>query len=258
MTQVWKPVVIDGETTEYEISNHGNLKNKNDLVTLNKKDGQEIKYKFYLKDKKTKTKSVHNLVATEFLDNPNKYKCVSHKNGNVHDNRVENLEWISKAIVTKKTHENEKRVNCGVPIEQYSEDGIEFIKRFASIRDAANELDISEKNFHAVLSGQTFTTGGFHFKYAPKEDVQLDGFEKMKNHPNYMIDRNGQVYNIKQKVLMEPKVYNTFNTVYIDRKRAQVHILVATQFIDNPNNLKHVKHVDGNRLANNVDNLEWA
>lgn len=36
-----------------------------------------------------------------------------------------------------------------------------------------------------------------------------------------------------------------------------VHLLVAHTFIDNPDHLPTVNHKDGNKLNNNVDNLEW-
>ena len=36
-----------------------------------------------------------------------------------------------------------------------------------------------------------------------------------------------------------------------------VHRLLALMFIDNPNNFKYVHHKDGDKLNNNLDNLEW-
>lgn len=58
------------------------------------------------KDGKTKTVLLHRLIAKHFIDNPNNYPCVNHKNGIKVDNRLENLEWCTRAQNTKHAYEN--------------------------------------------------------------------------------------------------------------------------------------------------------
>jgi hypothetical protein len=42
------------------------------------------------------------------------------------------------------------------------------------------------------------------------------------------------------------------------QKKITIHRLVALTYLDNPNDLPHINHIDGNRLNNRVENLEWC
>jgi hypothetical protein len=85
------------EGYEYEVSDHGEVRNmKTGRIMkqhLDKKGYNVIS----LKKDKVITFKVHRLVAIAFLENPNQYPQVDHKNCIKTDNHVENLQWVSQS-----------------------------------------------------------------------------------------------------------------------------------------------------------------
>ena len=57
-----------------------------------------------------KTRSAHRLIAETFIENPDGKPCVDHINRNKHDNRVENLRWVTYA----ENQTNSPRVDRGI------------------------------------------------------------------------------------------------------------------------------------------------
>lgn len=78
----------------------------------------------------------------------------------------------------------------------------------------------------------------------------------------YFISSNGQIKNKYGKIL-KPWIRNGYYTIglMINKKRTNyyIHRLVAEYFLSNPDKQRNfVNHLDGDKLNNNVSNLEWC
>ena len=69
-------------------------------------------------------------------------------------------------------------------------------------------------------------------------------------------------YFSRERILKPSKARNGYLIVILcngkKKKGKLVHRLVAQVFIPNPNNYEQVDHLNGNKLDNNVNNLEWV
>lgn len=85
----------------------------------------------------------------------------------------------------------------------------------------------------------------------------------INNYENYMIDENGNILNLNTNKYLKGSIGENGYKYYRLSKNNQkkmfyAHRLVAETFINNPNNLPIVNHIDGNKLNNNIENLEWV
>jgi len=93
----------------------------------------------------------------------------------------------------------------------------------------------------------------------------METFLPIPGYSRYTISPSGQVYNTKRCTFLKPQPAGTNTIMYTVniaddrgfRKSEYVHRLVAMTYIPNPNNLKYVNHIDGNKTNNHVSNLEW-
>lgn len=115
----------------------------------------------YLNGKPTNS-YIHRIVAQAFIPNPHNKPQVNHINGIKHDNRVENLEWVSQSENMKHSFDKLGRYRGGSPGEKHHQVKLtllqvkEIILRYytkqSTTIEMAKEFGI-KRNYVYVLTG---------------------------------------------------------------------------------------------------------
>lgn len=157
----WKP--IPGFERFYEISNEGDvlslrsgrirkpvLSNANRYLTM-----------ILCGDKHKKTVYIHRLVAEVFVDNPNGFTSVNHKDENKLNNNASNLEWCTQAY--NNTYNGKDQRVCKGVVQVDPNTGEET--HWQSARKAHEAGIANYKNISACCRGLRFTAGGYIWRF---------------------------------------------------------------------------------------------
>ena len=87
----------------------------------------------------------------------------------------------------------------------------------------------------------------------------IPGFEE-----RYLISKDGRVYSLVSNKILKPANHKGDDYLQVSLSDGsknytfKIHRLVAMTYVENPNKLPEVNHIDFNRLNNYFENLEWC
>ena len=93
---------------------------------------------------------------------------------------------------------------------------------------------------------------------------EISNHGRIKSLARTVTDKNGlRTRNFKERILTNICANTGYHHVSLHKnckriERRQVHRMVAEHFIDNPENLPMVDHIDGDKINNHISNLRWA
>ena len=217
--EIWKS--IDNFHGKYFISNKGRiLEKKNNLLkNYTVKCGY---YKVCLLDesiRKTKYYKVNRLVAQHFVDNPNNFKIVIHKDGNKLNNDAQNLVWRLYAYGNKFKDKSKKGVVKKEKVfDNHTSIYDNMFELWVPIYDNKNYAVSNHGNVKNIKSGKLL-----------KPILTT-------NYYTVCLYTGDKQFQVRINILVaEHFIYN-----------------------DDPINKKYVDHVDNNKLNNNASNLRWV
>lgn len=247
------------DLNNYFITRNGRIFNsKNQEKTTHIKNGYlnfSINNKMY---------AVHRLVALTYIKNPNNHPVVNHIDENKLNNKVENLEWVTQQ---ENCNAHTKSISHERKVIQKDLEG-NVIRVHNSVTEAGQSIGLTRHAVNKVCLGINNTAGGFKWDYENDDhkyetDVDLTNAKEIKDFENYNIFSDGKIYNKQRKSFMKDCInahgshYITLSKSRNEKSNKYVHNLIATYFINNPDNLTRVRHKDKNKDNNNSNNLEW-
>ena len=180
----WKDVV--GYEGLYQVSDCGEIKRVLFVNNKVRKPQEKILHQHtawngrmlvdLYKDGNRKRITVHRIVASAFIPNPNNLPQINHIDGNPKNNIVENLEWCDASYNMKHAYENGlnprlKKYNDARKKPIIRDDG----KIYDCAYSAAKDMNVSVNSIRGVLKGRNHTCKGYSFSYIQREWGTKDG-----------------------------------------------------------------------------------
>lgn len=260
----------------YSVSNLGNIKNNKTTKFLKKTLKGGYHTICLLNKLKRQSFKVHRLVALEFITNPENKSDVNHKDKNKINNNIGNLEWMTRSennmhrckdvTITTNTNKEILRfdINKNELLETYN--SIELAGEWALNNGYTKTSHNGRNAIGNCLAGLSQKAYNFKWEFKNKYNdleneiwrkVVLEGVDIIDKQ--YFVSNLGRFKNSFGTIMDNYKVDdNGYIKVFVYNKLYLLHRLIALTFIENIENKEQVNHMDGNKLNNSLNNLEWV
>lgn len=197
MQEILKP--IPGFEGYYEASSNGYIKSvERKLIQKSRHGGtREVLYKSKIlepykrkykrsnikerlqivlsKNGETKSYDVHRLIAITFIENPNNYDTVNHKDGDTFNNHVENLEWVTKAENNRHAFKN-NLVKTQKLIAQINPITKKVIKVYPGESEACRRMGVKQGKIRKAMQNN-WKLRSFNWEYIDINDERVTTIE---------------------------------------------------------------------------------
>ena len=198
----WKE--IEGSDGKYLISDDGKVfscvKNKVLKTHINNKGYERIELPIRGCVRKY---HIHRLVAEAFVENPNNYPIVNHRDENPRNNRYDNLEWCTQKynclygsrmerITSKRKTPSGADNSQSKHVYQFDLYG-NLIAEFGSCGEAARMTGSDYRSVSACCRGRLKHTNGFVFSYSSefKYNPHTSVYDTLLDGPILQFDSDG-------------------------------------------------------------------
>lgn len=158
-------VLAKGCDDRYLVSNLGNVKSVNTGIIRRPTLGKRGYYSVLLSlgsAKKCKLKTIHRLVAENFIPNPDNKPFVNHKDGNKQNNSIDNLEWCTNGENIQHAYDNGMMETR--PVRQLTMDGM-LVKIWDTLTHTRKYYNMNASNIVSVCKGRRKSAYGYRWEY---------------------------------------------------------------------------------------------
>lgn len=166
---------IEGYFGLYQVSNMGNVKSlgnggsnaSKERILKPSKDKKGYLMVWLHKDAKRKMCKVHRLVAMAFIENPNNFRELNHRDEDKTNNCVSNLEWCDRKHNINYGTRNQRvaESNTNHPNKSKQVLCIETGKIYPSLSEVYRQLGFSQSNISNACTGKYKKAYSYTWKY---------------------------------------------------------------------------------------------